>query len=136
MLSSLGVTWSDTLESLSAFFLWLFNSKEFWTGIIGAVVGGLMTLIAAISVQEQAAKNQRRRDLETERRRIKNLLQAIRAELTVLKTDNLDLLQTKLRERVERKSRVFPVAASDAPDETESFCRFRIKWGCVRNDRG
>jgi hypothetical protein len=42
-----------------------------------------MTLIAAILVQEQAAKNQRQRDLETERRRIKNLLQAIRAELTI-----------------------------------------------------
>jgi hypothetical protein len=107
MLSSLGVTWSDTLESLRALFLWLFNSNEFWTGLIGAVVGGLMTLIAAVLVQEQAAKNQRRRDLETERRRIKNLLQAIRAELTVLKSHNLDLLQTKLKERAERQKSGF-----------------------------
>jgi hypothetical protein len=107
MLSSLGVTWSDTLESLRAFFFWLSDSKEFWAGIIGAVVGGLMTLIAAIVVQEQAAKKQRQRDLETERRRIKNLLQAIRAELTVLKTDNLDLLQTKLKERAGRQKSGF-----------------------------
>ena len=68
---------------------------------MGAVVGGLMTLVAALLAQEQSAKDQRKRDLETDRRRIKNLLQAIRAELTVLKTDNLDLLQTKLRERVD-----------------------------------
>jgi gas vesicle protein len=97
------VTWFETLESLRAFFSWLFSSKEFWTGIMGAVVGGLMTLVAAILAQEQSAKDQRRRDLETERRRIKNLLQAIRAELTVLKTDNLDLLQTKLKERAGRQ---------------------------------
>src|SRR5258708_10020925 len=66
-----------------------------------------MALIAAILVQEQAEKKQRQRDLETERRRIKNLLQAIRAELTVLKTDHLDLLQTKLKERAERQKSGF-----------------------------
>src|SRR5260370_10551838 len=107
MLSSSGVTWSDTLKSLRAFFVWLSSSKEFWAGIMVAVVSGLMTLIAAILVQEQAAKKQRQRDLETERRRIKNLLQAIRAELTVLKTDHLDLLQTKLKERAERQKSGF-----------------------------
>jgi gas vesicle protein len=78
--------WFGALESLRAFFSWLFSSKEFWIGIIGAVVGGLMTLVAAILAQEQSAKDQRKRDLETDRRRIKNLLQAIRAELTVFKT--------------------------------------------------
>jgi len=100
--------WFETLESLKAFFYWLFSTKEFWIGIIGAVVGGLMTLVAAILAQEQSAKDQRKRDLETDYRRIKNLLHAIRAELTVLKTDNLDLLQTKLRERVEQKKSGFP----------------------------
>jgi gas vesicle protein len=102
------VTWFEALESLRAFFAWLHSSKEFWIGIIGAVIGGLMTLVAAILAQEQSAKDQRKRDLETDRRRIKNLLQAIRAELTVLKTDNLDLLQTKLRERVDRQKSGFP----------------------------
>jgi gas vesicle protein len=101
------VTWFETLESLRAFFSWLLSSKEFWIGIIGAVIGGLMTLVAAILAQEQSAKDQRKWDLETDRRRIKNLLQAIRAELTVLKTDNLDLLQTKLRERVDRQKSGF-----------------------------
>jgi hypothetical protein len=56
MLLSLGVTWSDTLESLRAFFFWPSSSKEFWTGTIGPVVGGLMTLVAAILVQEQSEK--------------------------------------------------------------------------------
>jgi gas vesicle protein len=107
ILLSLSVTWFETLESLIAFFSWLFSSKEFWIGIIGAVIGGLMTLVAAILAQEQSAKDQRKRDLETDRRRIKNLLHAIRAELTVLKTDNLDLLRTKLRERVERQKSGF-----------------------------
>jgi hypothetical protein len=123
------VTWFETLESLRAFFSWLLSSKEFWIGIIGAVIGGLMTLVAAILAQEQSAKDQRKWDLETDRRRIKNLLQAIRAELTVLKTDNLDLLQTKLRERVDRQKSGFSQSPLAMPRRNRIILSFSNQMG-------
>jgi hypothetical protein len=73
-------------QHLGHFFSSQLSSKEFWAAIIGAVVGGLMTVIAAILAQKQAAKDQRQRDLQTEQRILNNILRSIAAELKVLKT--------------------------------------------------
>ena len=66
-------------------FFWLFHSRESWAGfigaIVGAVVGGSMTIFAAVRTQKQAAKDQRQRDQEAEHRAVKHTLRAIKTEL-------------------------------------------------------
>ena len=97
------------LQLLPAFFPWLFHSTEFWAAIIGvvgafigAIMGGRIAGRFALRAQEQAAKDQRQYALEIERRAIEHL-QAIRAELTVRKTRNLDSLQRTLKDRAENR---------------------------------
>src|SRR5260221_1431006 len=86
-------------QHLGHFFSSQLSSKEFWAAIIGAVVGGLMTVIAAILAQKQAAKDQRQRDLQTEQRILNNILRSIAAELKVLKTGNFDDLEKKIKQQ-------------------------------------
>jgi len=73
--------------------------------LVGAIVGGLMAYGAAIHAQKQAASDQRQRDQEAERRAVKNLLQAIRAELTVFKNRNVTSLRKTLSDRAESRAR-------------------------------
>jgi hypothetical protein len=91
---------------LEHFFSSLLSSKEFWAAILGALVGGLMTVGATVVAQKQAAKDQRQRDQEAEGRVVKNLLQAIRAELTVFKERNVTSLRKTLSERAEQRVRM------------------------------
>jgi hypothetical protein len=89
------------LRHLEHFFSSLLISKEFWAAIVGAVVGGFLTGLSALYAQKQAANDQRRRDQEVERRAVNGILQAIAAELQVLKCDNFEKLQMTLNERQE-----------------------------------
>jgi hypothetical protein len=87
-------TWLNTLFSLLV-------SKEFWAAIVGAVVGGLMTLWAALWAQKQAAKEQRELYVESERRAVNATLKAIEAELEVYETTGLAALVDTLAQRDE-----------------------------------
>jgi hypothetical protein len=74
---------------LQHFFSWLFHSRESSAGfvgaILGAVIGGLMTVCAAILAQRQAARDQRRRDRETEIENIRGILEANVTEVELFK---------------------------------------------------
>jgi hypothetical protein len=94
------------LQHLEYFFSSLLSSKEFWAAILGALIGGLLAGWFALLAQKQAAKDQRKASEEAERRAVNNLLQAIRAELTVLKTRNLDSLQKTLKGRAENRAKL------------------------------
>jgi type II secretory pathway pseudopilin PulG len=76
---------------------------ETWLGwifsFVAAVIGGLIAAWAALRAQKQAAKDQRQRDLESERRAVNGTLQAIAAELRVLKTRNFEVLARTLENR-------------------------------------
>jgi hypothetical protein len=53
----------------------------------------------AVHAQKQAANDQRQTDMEIEQRAVKGTLQALAAELTILKADMLDPLEEILIER-------------------------------------
>lgn len=89
-------------------------SRETWAAIIGAVIGGLLTGWFSLCAQKQAAKHQRRLALEAERRTVKNLLAAIRAELLVLKAHNLDPIQKTLKQRAAARANL-PYASQLPP---------------------
>jgi hypothetical protein len=57
------------------------------------MIGGWIAGNYALRAQKQAAEHQRLRDLETERRAVSSVLQAIGTELTVLTRDFLERLQ-------------------------------------------
>jgi hypothetical protein len=69
--------------------------------LFGALIGGYMTSRSALRAQKQVAKDQRQRDQEAERRAINSILQAIAAELRVLKGEFFDKLQSQLNDRHE-----------------------------------
>jgi hypothetical protein len=75
-------------QHLQHFFFWLFHSQESWAGfigaIVGALVGGSMTIFAAIRTQKQTAKDQRQRDREAERRAANDILRALETELRAI----------------------------------------------------
>jgi hypothetical protein len=93
------------LQHLEHFFSSLLSAKEFWAAILGALIGGLVAGWFALLAQKQAAKDQRQYAREADRRAANNLLQAIRAELTVQKTGNLNLLQT-LKDRYATRAKL------------------------------
>jgi hypothetical protein len=70
----------------------LLSSSEFWSAMIGALVGGFFAVLAQILT----SREQRKRDLQTERRSLRATLQAIYAELEILKTDHFLPLQKQL----------------------------------------
>jgi hypothetical protein len=76
---------------------------ETWIGwifsFVAAIIGGLIAAWAALRAQKQAAKDQRQRELESERRAVNGTLQAIAAELMVLKTRNFEVLARTLENR-------------------------------------
>jgi hypothetical protein len=80
--------------------------EAFWSAILGAIVGGLMTIGASIFAQRQAAKDQRQRDQEADQRAVENLLQAIRAELTIFRNRNVTSLRKTLSDRAENRKRL------------------------------
>jgi hypothetical protein len=67
-------------------------------GLIGVVMGSLLTGYYTLRAQKQAAADQRRRDEETERRTVNGALRAVAAELSVLKADCFDPLDEKLKQ--------------------------------------
>ena len=79
-----------------------------WIGavaaLLGAIIGGALTGWFTLRAQKQAAKDQRQRDVEAERRAITGTLQAIAAELRVLKTRNFDVLGSTLKDRADIRS--------------------------------
>lgn len=86
-----------TWHHLEHFFSSLLSSKEFWAAIpgilaalVGAVVGGLLTIVASIRAQKQAARDQRIRDREIEREAIRGTLEAIATEIEIFKVKYLD----------------------------------------------
>jgi hypothetical protein len=93
------------LPKLEHFFAHLLSAQEFWAAVAGAIIVGLMAGWVAIRAQKQAAKEQRDRDLESERRTVNGTLQAIKAELKVLKTRNFDVLDKILKERANARER-------------------------------
>jgi hypothetical protein len=74
--------------------------------LIGALIGGYMTSQSALRAQKQAAEDQRQRDQETEQRAVNGTLQAIAAELKILKADMLDPLEEILKERPQEREQV------------------------------
>jgi len=58
-------------------------------------------IAGALLAQKQAAKDQRQRDEEAERRTVEGTLRAIATELRVLKKDAFDPLGEKLKKRDE-----------------------------------
>jgi hypothetical protein len=82
---------------LQHFFSSLLSWKEFWAALIGligaftgAVIGGRITGRYALRAQEQAAKDQRTRDRDTEREMVRGTLEAIATEVEVFKVTFLD----------------------------------------------
>jgi hypothetical protein len=71
-------------QHLEHFISSLLSAKEFWAAILGAVIGGLSTGWFALHAQEKAAKDQRRRDQEAERRAANDTLRALETELRVI----------------------------------------------------
>ena len=78
------------LQHLERFFSSLLSSKEFWAASLGAVIGGLLTGWFALLAQKGAAKDQRQRDQDMERRAINGTLQAIATEVELFKVKFLD----------------------------------------------
>jgi hypothetical protein len=136
------------VPSLASFLSWLAHSREVWAALIagvigvagafiGAIIGGRKAGRYALRAQEQAARDQRQYAVEVERRAVKNLLQAIRAELTVLKNRNLDSLQKTLKDRAENRAKLpnpswvqFPPLAMTRTEqnhfivyESNAYCR-------------
>jgi hypothetical protein len=77
--------------------------------LLAAITGGWIAGKYALRAQKQAAEDQRRRDVEAERRTINSTLQAIATELTVLKADFLDRLQQVYDARENRRARGFQI---------------------------
>jgi hypothetical protein len=94
-----------SVQHLERFFSSLLSAKEFWAAVLGAVIGGYMTGRYSLKAQKQAASDQRQRDIETERRTINGTLQAIAAELKVLKTSNFDILEKTLKDRSDAREK-------------------------------
>jgi gas vesicle protein len=90
------------LNHLQHFLSSFLGSKEFSSALIGAVIGGALTAWSALQAQKQAAKDQRQRDEEAERRKVEGVLRAIATELNVLKVDTLDDLNKTLQDRAKR----------------------------------
>jgi hypothetical protein len=86
------------LQHLQHFFSSLLSSKEFWAAILGALIGGLMTGWFTLLAQEQAAKDQRIGDRDTEREAIKGTLQAIATEVEIFKVKFLDAFKKVFKE--------------------------------------
>jgi hypothetical protein len=86
------------LKHLEHFLSSFLSSKEFYAALIGAVIGGFMTGRYAMRAQQQAAKDQRQRDLEIEERVVKGTLQAMATELKLFKEHALDPLDRVLAE--------------------------------------
>jgi hypothetical protein len=88
---------------------------ETWLGwifsFVAAIIGGLIAAWAALRAQKQAAKDQRQRELESERRAVNGTLQAIAAELRVLKTRNFEALARALENRAHTAVKV-PLAVT------------------------
>jgi hypothetical protein len=139
------------LDHLEHFFQGLINSKDFWqaaivttvgatiAAAIGAYVGGRMATGAALKAQEQAAKDQRERDAEADRRSIHGTLGAIAGELRVLQSQALEH-QTKThehRERARKSSEVqlFPLAITHTnPNRFTIFDSNSGKLGRIQDD--
>jgi hypothetical protein len=90
------------LKNLEHFLSSFLGSKEFYAALIGAVIGGIMTGRYALRAQKQAANDQRQRDQETEQRAVKGILQAIAAELEVVKDRDFDGLRESLQKHEEK----------------------------------
>jgi hypothetical protein len=73
-------------------------------GLIGAVIGGVLTGYFALHAEKQAAVDQRKRDLEIEVHATKSVLRAMDAELKVFKSEIFDPLETDLSDQARRRS--------------------------------
>src|SRR5260370_34379650 len=98
---------------------------------LGAVMGGWTAGKYSLRAQKQAAEDQRQRDQEEERRAVNGILQAIAAELQVLKCDHFGKLRMTLNER--QKSREAPLVTPLAMTRTEQkyFLVFESKAGAL-----
>ena len=85
-------------QYVEGFFSWLFSAKEFWAAVLGAVIGGLLTGWFSLVAQQQASKDQRKRDVDAERRAINGALEAIATEVEVFKVKFLDAFVLTFKE--------------------------------------
>jgi hypothetical protein len=76
----------------------LLASKEFLAAIFGALVGGLF----AVWAQSRATRAQRRSEHEAERQALRGTLKAIKAELEVYQSENLNAVAKIFAEREEK----------------------------------
>jgi hypothetical protein len=79
--------------------IWITAIATLIAGIIGGTIGGRFTLRAQI----QSSRDQRRRDLEIDQRDVKGTLQAIAAELSVLKSESVIALRQQLDDLLKRR---------------------------------
>ena len=76
----------------------LIASKEFLAAIFGALVGGLFAVLA----QSLATKAQRKSEQKAERRALEGTLMAIKAELEVYQSENLNAVAKEFAKREEK----------------------------------
>ena len=106
------------LQHLEHFFSSLLSSKEFWAACLGAVIGGLLTGWFALFAQKQAAKDQRQRDQEAERRAVNGTLRAIKTELETFQNAFVKGMDEVLKKWDERYRNQTPV---NLPSITQNY---------------
>jgi hypothetical protein len=95
------------MQSCLDFFSLPFFSSPFWQGIGGPLVGGLVGGLFAVVAQMLANNAQRKRDRISEHEALRSVLKAIKTEVEVYQSENLNTIAQTIEERENIKERGF-----------------------------